>query len=67
MAGFDPFANQGGPVAWDPDHRDDSRETADRLLDAVDDATIRRQLDAATESHEDPLDDDPHFSPAFTD
>lgn len=67
MAGFDPFANQGGPAAWDPDHHDNSREIADRLLNEVDDATIRRQLAAATATREDPIDDDPHFSPQFTD
>lgn len=67
MAGFDPFANQGGPAAWDPDHRDDSRELADRLLDQVDDDAIQQELDATTESHDDPIADDPHFSPEFTD
>lgn len=67
MAGFDPFANQGGPAAWDPDHRDDSRERADQLLDQVDDATIRQQLRESAESHDDPIADDPHFSPEFTD
>lgn len=32
MADFDPFANQGGPAAWDPEHSDDSRKRADELL-----------------------------------
>ena len=32
MADFDPFANQGGPVAWDPEHDDDSRAKAEELL-----------------------------------
>ncbi len=32
MADFDPFANQGGPAAWDPEHRDDSKKRADELL-----------------------------------
>lgn len=32
MADFDPFANQGGPAAWDPEHSDDSRQKADELL-----------------------------------
>ena len=36
MAGFDPFANQGGAAAWDPDHPDHSREIADELLSNVD-------------------------------
>ncbi len=37
MAGFDPFANQGGPVAWDPEHPDHSKEVADELLARVED------------------------------
>ena len=32
MADFDPFANQGGPAAWDPEHTDDSKAQADALL-----------------------------------
>lgn len=32
MADFDPFANQGGPAAWDPEHSDDSKRRADELL-----------------------------------
>ncbi len=32
MADFDPFANQGGPAAWDPDHAGDARKQADELL-----------------------------------
>jgi hypothetical protein len=32
VADFDPFANQGGPAAWDPEHSDDSRQKADELL-----------------------------------
>lgn len=32
MADFDPFANQGGPAAWDPEHADDSKAQADALL-----------------------------------
>ena len=36
MAGFDPFANQGGAAAWDPDHPDDSRAIADELLGNLD-------------------------------
>ena len=32
MADFDPFANQGGPAAWDPEHEDDSKKQADELL-----------------------------------
>lgn len=35
MADFDPFANQGGPVAWDPEHADDSKAKADELLKKV--------------------------------
>lgn len=32
VADFDPFANQGGPAAWDPEHADDSKTRADELL-----------------------------------
>jgi hypothetical protein len=32
MADFDPFANQGGPAAWDPEHGDDSKKLTDELL-----------------------------------
>ncbi|MEO7373546.1 MAG: hypothetical protein ABIW36_06505 [Terrimesophilobacter sp.] len=35
MADFDPFANQGGPAAWDPEHTDDSKAQADELLNKV--------------------------------
>lgn len=37
MTGFDPFANQGGPAAWDPQYHDNSREVADKLLREVPD------------------------------
>lgn len=32
MADFDPFANQGGAAAWDPEHARDTRKQADELL-----------------------------------
>ncbi len=32
MADFDPFANQGGAAAWDPEHAGDTRKQADELL-----------------------------------
>lgn len=35
MADFDPFANQGGPAAWDPEHTDDSKKQAEELLKKV--------------------------------
>lgn len=31
MADFDPFANQGGPVAWDPEHSADAKKQAAEL------------------------------------
>lgn len=31
MADFDPFANQGGPVAWDPEHSADAKKQAEEL------------------------------------
>lgn len=31
MADFDPFANQGGPAAWDPEHSTDVKKQADEL------------------------------------
>ncbi|MEO7349175.1 MAG: hypothetical protein ABIW32_04870 [Terrimesophilobacter sp.] len=31
MADFDPFANQGGPVAWDPEHSTDAKKQAEVL------------------------------------
>lgn len=31
MADFDPFANQGGPVAWDPEHSTDAKKQAEEL------------------------------------
>ncbi len=37
MADFDPFANQGGPAAWDPEHDDDSKKLTDELLSKLDD------------------------------
>ncbi len=35
MADFDPFANQGGPAAWDPEHSDDSKKFAAELLEKL--------------------------------
>lgn len=32
MADFDPFANQGGPAAWDPEHHDDSEKLTEEFL-----------------------------------
>jgi|GEM_PF-5404379 len=32
MADFDPFANQGGPAAWDPEHSNDAKKFAAELL-----------------------------------
>lgn len=32
MADFDPFANQGGPAAWDPEHASDAKKHSDELL-----------------------------------
>ncbi|MEO6941597.1 MAG: hypothetical protein ABI238_00310 [Terrimesophilobacter sp.] len=32
MADFDPFANQGGQAAWDPEHADDSKKLAADLM-----------------------------------
>jgi hypothetical protein len=32
MADFDPFANQGGAAAWDPEHAGDARKQSDELL-----------------------------------
>ncbi len=31
MADFDPFANQGGPAAWDPEHASDVKKQAEEL------------------------------------
>ena len=31
MADFDPFANQGGQVAWDPEHSADVKKQAEEL------------------------------------
>lgn len=31
MADFDPFANQGGPAAWDPEHASDARKHSEEL------------------------------------
>lgn len=39
MADFDPFANQGGPAAWDPEHADDSKKQADDLLKKLSEET----------------------------
>ena len=36
MADFDPFANQGGPAAWDPEHGDDSKKLTEELLKKLD-------------------------------
>jgi len=67
MARFDPYANQGGPAAWDPQHRDNSRELADRLLGEVDDDAVESDVKEATRTPEPAIDDDPHFAPEFTD
>ncbi len=32
MADFDPFENQGGAAAWDPEHAGDAKKQADELL-----------------------------------
>ncbi len=31
MADFDPFANQGGQAAWDPEHSTDVKKQAEEL------------------------------------
>ncbi|HRN29317.1 MAG TPA: hypothetical protein PK781_04815 [Terrimesophilobacter sp.] len=67
MAGFDPFANQGGPAAWDPQHRDNSRELADKLLAEIDDAAIENEVKKVNGANEPTSDDDPYFKPEFTD
>ena len=79
MAAFDPYANQGGPAAWDPQHHDDSRALADKLLrevdndehaDDVSDATHltaptpERAKATASEPAPDP-DDGPDLGPEF--
>lgn len=64
MADFDPFANQGGPVAWDPEHSSDAKKQAaelDRRLAADSDSAgsgpstfsaegSERSADGATDS-----------------
>lgn len=67
MATFDPFANQGGAAAWDPDHADDSRAIADDLFADLDDDSwpedvsdddLDSDLDSdldADERYEDPI------------
>lgn len=74
MTAFDPFANQGGPAAWDPAHDDNSRELAEKLLRAVPDE--ERPIDPDfVEEHPPPpnderivdLDADGWAEPGFTD
>lgn len=67
MAAFDPFANQGGPAAWDPQHPNNSRELADRLLRDVDDDAVENDVKDALDREEPPIDDDPLLAPEFTD
>src|SRR5690606_4297797 len=67
MTGFDPFAKQGGPAAWDPQHRDNSPELADRLRGDVDEEKVRGDVSSAAATPEPAIDDDPHFAPEFTD
>lgn len=59
MADFDPFANQGGPAAWDPDNAHAAKKSADdfvrRLAATDDDAT---EHDAA--GNDEPGDDAPN-------
>lgn len=31
MADFDPFANQGGPAGWDPEHASDAKKYSEEL------------------------------------
>ncbi len=31
MADFDPFANQGGPAGWDPEHAGDAKKHSEEL------------------------------------
>lgn len=66
MAEFDPYANQGGPAAWDPQHRDDSRELADRLLREVDADAVAKDVEDAGRTNEPPA-AAPHVTPEFTD
>jgi hypothetical protein len=35
VADFDPFANQGGPAAWDPEHAGDAKQHAEELVRAL--------------------------------
>ncbi|HNP16257.1 MAG: hypothetical protein KF739_09880 [Cryobacterium sp.] len=53
MADFDPFANQGGPAAWDPEHRDDSKKRADELLKKLAESDAEPGSGPATYANED--------------
>lgn len=71
MADFDPFANQGGPAAWDPEHAGDAKKHSDELLRRLAAAEgepgsgpahyADDEPDAVTtpESPSDPVDDEP--------
>lgn len=67
MAAFDPFANQGGPAAWDPQHHDNSRELADRLLREIDEEPATAPPSDADPTDTTDLDDDAPLAPEFTD
>lgn len=64
MADFDPFANQGGQVAWDPEHSADVKKQAEELsrrlaadTDESGNGPASFSADGGVEQHDDDFDD----------
>lgn len=59
MADFDPFANQGGPAAWDPEHAGDPKKHSDELRRRIVESGDDPGSGPSTFSAEEPLEDAP--------
>jgi hypothetical protein len=64
VADFDPFANQGGPAAWDPEHGNDSKKLTDELLKKLAEADDDPGAGPSTFAREDGDEDDDATSAA---
>ena len=56
MADFDPFANQGGPAAWDPEHASDVKKQAEELSRRIAADTRESGNDPGSYSDDDTID-----------
>lgn len=61
MADFDPFANQGGQAAWDPEHSADVKKQAEELSRRL--AADNAEEGNGPASYSDDANDTDHDSP----